>query len=156
MAKTEPLKISELTEVTTASNAGVIPIVQDDTTSKITFSNLTKDLAKKSDLNGLEKTTDLTTKLNLKADKTELTPLMKTADANAKFALASEITPITTTIGVIQEEITTLQQADAELAPKVAQLVIDVNKLKQDVISLQQKNITIESRLAALEAAETP
>ena len=126
-----PLKISDLDPITAPTATSILPISNDTDTNKITFSDLTKQFAKKTDLNVYEKTTDLTTKLSLKADKTELTP-------------------ITTAIGTIQEEITTLQQADSVLAPKVEQLILDVNQLKQDVIALQQANVTINSRLTAL------
>ena len=129
-----PLKISALDPITTPTATSILPISSDTATNKITFADLTKQFAKKTDLNGLEKTTD----------------------ANNKFALKTELTPITTAIGTIQEEITTLQQADGVLEPKVEQLILDVAKLKTDVTKLQTDYVTINSRLAALETPETP
>ena len=129
-----PLKISDLDPINAPTATSILPISSDTDTNKITFADLTKSLAKKTDLNVYEKTTD----------------------ANNKFALKTELTPITTAIGTIQEEITTLQQADSVLEPKVEQLILDVNQIKQDITALQQDNLTINSRLDALETPETP
>ena len=91
MATKPPLKISELTAVTEATDTSFVPISSETETNKITYSDLTKGLAKTTDLTAYETTASLTTKLNLKADKTQLTPLAVKTEVASTYALITAL-----------------------------------------------------------------
>ena len=116
MATKPPLKISELTAVTEATDTSFVPISSETETNKITYSDLTKGLAKTTDLTAYEKTASLTTKLSLKADKTEVASTYATKTQLDSYLLKTD----GTSTYALKAASYTKAESDAKFALKTA------------------------------------